>query len=140
MQQILKEVKIKYVHYTNDPPFPTYEKSNTKEILVANNLFITNPKEYRNGVFILNKLDNTFTLLGTNYNYIELISDDYFFLRINNNLVLRTKTFNYFNANEYLESIEVANGHLEFNSSTNTFSIPSVMEDVKVEFIHCNGI
>lgn len=138
MQQILKETKIKYIYYIENPPYPTYEKNNSKEILITNNLFITNPLTYKSAVQILDRNYLSFSLIGSDINYIEILSEGYFYIRVNGTFILKTKSFNYYNDQDTLQSIELANGTLDWIN--NALQYVPTSEDVKVEYVIANGI
>jgi hypothetical protein len=138
MQQILKETKIKYIYYTNNSPFPTYEKTNTKELLISNNLIITNPQEYHNSVLIIDRDNDQFETLVEGANYVDIISDSLFLIRISNSLILKTKSFNYFNGDTPI-SIEVANGWYDIDEE-GALAITPEATDIKIEYVVAKGI
>lgn len=138
MQQILKETKIKYIYYTQTPPYPTYEKNNTKELLISNNLFITNPLSYKSGVQILDE-EPIFRLVGVDLNYFEILSEEYFYIRLNNSFTLKTKSYNYYNANDGID-VEIAHGGLVLDPTTNSLTAPLGITPIKVEYVLATGI
>lgn len=138
MQQILKETKIKYVYYVSGVPFPTYEKVNTKEILISNNLIITNPQEHHNSVLVIHADNDQFQILAEDANYVEIISEDLFIIRISDTLLLKTKSFNYFNAHDPI-NIEIANGWHTVQLD-GTLLITPEAADIKIEYITAKGI
>jgi hypothetical protein len=139
MQQILKETKIKYIYFTNDPPYPTYEKNNVKEILIQNNVIITNPLNYKSGVKILAEDNLQFEVIALDTNYVEILSEKIFYLRINNSFLIKTKHFNYLNPEDHLISLEVLNGGCLIDNLNNITPGP-VMEEIKLEYIIATGI
>jgi len=139
MQQIIKETKIRYINYTEFPPYPTYEKSNTKELLLENNIIITNPKVYHNSVLILQKEDSQFIKLATSTNYIEIVSDELFILKLASNLILKTKQFCYMN-DQIGINIDIANGSYDVDLISGELTPSILLKDIKIEYILVKGI
>jgi hypothetical protein len=138
MQQIIKETKIKYINYTAFPPYPTYEKNNTKDLLLESNIILTNPKEYHNSILIISKETDAFIPFAKDVNYIEIISDDLFLIKISTILIIKTKQFCYMNDLDPI-NIDIANG--TYNLDLNGNLIPSTsLRDIKIEYIFAKGI
>ncbi len=140
MQQILKETKIKYIHFVDNPPFPTYEKTNSKELLAQENLIITNPTSFTSTIHILDSNNKEFIRIADNVNFLELISDKLFYIKINGGFRYRTKHFSYLNEQEQLGTIDILNGGCLINSITNLIIFGPIMEDIKVDCVICRGI
>jgi hypothetical protein len=138
MQQIIKETKIKYINYTAFPPYPTYERHNTKELLLENNVILTNPKEFHNSVLILPKETNAFIPFAKDVHYIEITSNELFLIKISTILIMKTKQFCYMNDQDPI-NIDIANG--TYNINLNGDLIPSTsLRDMQIEYVFAKGI
>lgn len=138
MQQIIKETKIKYIYYTSNLPLPTYEKLTSKELLMTNNLIINNPTEFHNSALIITKENLQFEILTENSNYIDIVSDDSFFIKISDALILKTKSFNYLNIDTPI-SVSIANGYHILQLDGDLIISPE-SRDIRIEYVTASGI
>jgi len=105
LQTIIKELKIHRSKHNDITNF-----SNSKELILQTNVILTNPSVYSSNDYVLDEYNKEFLNIGNNINYIELISNDLFYIKLNNIFILQTKYFNYLNHEHPLLSVEILNG------------------------------
>lgn len=135
MRQLIKEVRIKLLDYKldSDNRYPISYSQDFNGLLQKNNIIISNPMDFSNNVMILPASRLNFEILSMSCSFIELASDDFFFLRFDqNSQVLKTKSFSYFGESK-LTNIAVANGTLIFDSVASTFDINALSREVSIK-------
>lgn len=121
MRQIIKEVRIKLVEYAVDSNnrYPISYSQDYNGIIQKNNIIITNPTDFSNNVIVLSKLSLDFITVSLSCGFIEIFSDNFFFLKFDQcSQTLKTKSFSYF-GEEKLTNIKIANGTLGIDTSNN---------------------
>jgi len=117
MQQLIKDLKIRLIDYPITSLETTYHKDHSNTLQSKQTILKSEEDNvsYQSGEIHLKSSDIVFRLLGMNISFLEIVSDDYFYLDIGDGKILKTNSFAY-NSDIPIAQINIANGTLNYEN------------------------